>query len=170
MIAQAEPVKPTIVLRQAAADDAGALVALINAAYRKSEGYVFPGTTRTERHDISRLLTELTVAEIDGAIAGCIHLSLTPPEAHFGLLAVDVARHGAGIGLMLIEHAEQTARNAGCTTMRLEVVKEGGDRIPYYERRGYRVTAEHAGQEWNGGADWGAVIPWHMVDMEKPLR
>jgi ribosomal protein S18 acetylase RimI-like enzyme len=158
-----------VILRAARPDEADALVDLINTAYRKSEGHVFPGTTRTERHDVSQRLPELTVAEVDGRLAGCLHLTLTPPHAHFGLLAVDVSRHGVGIGSMLIENAELAAREAGCTTMHLEVVKEGGDRIPYYERRGYRVTAEHAGQEWNGGADWGAVIPWHMVDMEKSL-
>jgi hypothetical protein len=52
--------------------------------------------------------------------------------------------------------------------MRIEVVEEGG-RIPYYERRGYRVTQRYLGQEWNNGADWGAAIEWHMVEMEKQL-
>jgi hypothetical protein len=53
--------------------------------------------------------------------------------------------------------------------MRIEVVREGG-KIPFYESRGYHVTGETPGQVWNGGRDWGAVIDWHMVDMEKALR
>ena len=52
--------------------------------------------------------------------------------------------------------------------MRIETIKEAGH-VPFYERYGYRVTAETPGQTWNGGTDWGAAIPWHMVDMEKPL-
>lgn len=155
-------------LRAATDGDISRLVEMINAAYRKTESHVFPGTTRTERHDVTRLLPEMIVAEVDGEVAACIHATITPPNAHFGPLAADVARHGMGLGSLLITHVEQTARDAGCSVMKIEVVKEGG-RIPYYERRGYRTTAEHIGQEWNGGADWGAAIEWHMVDMEKRL-
>jgi hypothetical protein len=32
------------------------------------------------------------------------------------------------------------------------------------------VLGETDGQTWNGGADWGAAIPWQMVDLEKALR
>jgi predicted N-acetyltransferase YhbS len=169
MSARADAVQSSVVVRAARADEADALVAMINAAYRKTEGHVFPGTTRTEREDVTRRLPDLTVAEADGSLAGCIHVTLSPPEAHFGLLAVDVARHGQGIGSRLIAHAERMAREAGCERMRIEAVKEGGQ-VPYYERRGYRVMAEHPGQEWNGGADWGAAADWHMVEMEKALR
>ncbi len=157
-----------ITLRPATAADVDSLVEMINIAYRKGEGHVFPGTTRTERYDVSRLLPEMIVAEVSGEIAACIHVTITPPSAHFGPLAADVARHGAGLGSLLIAHAEQIASDAGCTVMKIEVVKEGG-RVPYYERRGYRTTVEHIGQDWNRGADWGAVLEWHMVDMEKAL-
>ena len=159
-----------LTLRPATAADIDVLVDLVNAAYRKAESNVFPGSTRTERVGISDTLPEITVAELDGRIAGCVHITITPPDAHFGLLAVDVDLHGGGLGSRLITHAEQRAREAGCTTMRIEVVKEGEpSRVPFYERRGYRVVAEHDGQTWNGGSDWGAAIDWHMPDMEKPL-
>ncbi len=159
-----------ITLRPAAPGDVEALVALVNAAYRKAESNVFPETTRTERVGITNILPEITVAERDGCLAGCIHITMTPPDAHFGLLAVDVELHGGGLGSQLIAHAERLAREAGCTRMCIEVVQEGEPaRVPYYERRGYRVIAEHNGQQWNGGADWGAAIDWHMVDLEKDL-
>lgn len=155
-------------VRTAMLADVETLVEMINAAYRKTEGHVFPGTTRTERHDVSRLLPDMTVAEVNGAVAACIHITTTPPDAHFGLLAADLPHHGSGLGSLLIAYAERIAREAGCSTIRLEVVKEGG-LIPYYERRGYHTTVEHLGQEWNDSADWGAAIEWHMVDMEKTL-
>jgi GNAT superfamily N-acetyltransferase len=145
-----------------------ALVAMVNAAYRASEGDVFPGTTRVQRTDAMRRLDGTLVAVIGGEIAGCVRYEAEPPVAHFGLLATDVSRQGSGIASMLIEHVEQLAREAGCAAMRIEVVKEGGH-VPFYERRGYAVTKETDGQEWNGGQDWGAAGPWHMVDMEKRL-
>lgn len=157
-------------LRPATQEDIDELVELVNAAYRTSESNVFPGTTRTERVGISNILQEITVAEREGRLVGCIHITTVPPDAHFGLLAVNVDLHGEGLGTRLIAHAELLAREAGCRRMLIEVVKEGEPaRVPYYERRGYRVVAERLGQEWNGGADWGAAIDWHMVEMEKDL-
>lgn len=158
----------TVSLRSAASGDIPALVVMVNAAYAKTEGDVFPNTTRTERVGLTKLLPEITVAERDHKVVACVHLTTAPPSGHFGLLAVDVALHDSGLGLMLIAHAERLARAAGCITMRIEAVREGGQ-VPYYERRGYRVTAEHIGQEWNGGADWGAAVEWHMVELEKAL-
>jgi predicted N-acetyltransferase YhbS len=157
-----------ITFRPATSADTDELLRIINDAYRASEGDVFHGSTRTERTCLERILHELTVAERDGRIAGCIHITIEPPEAHYGPLAVDLTLQTAGLGSALIEHAEQRAREAGCTRMKIEVVKQGG-RVPFYERRGYIVTKEHDGQAWNGGADWGASGPWQMVDMEKAL-
>lgn len=157
-----------ITLRAATPDDVAILIPLVNDAYRKSEGHVFPESTRIERGDLLARVDSVVVAEIDGRVAGCMQFELHDDYAHFGLLSVHVGLQGTGVGSRLIEHAELVARAAGCSVMRIEVVKEGG-RVPYYERRGYRVTAETPGQQWNGGADWGAAIDWHMVDMEKAL-
>ncbi len=177
----ADPVAATgITIRAVEPDDVEALVAMVNAAYRKGEGHVFPTTDRIERTDVKAFDGTL-VALVEGALAACVRLELSGhdcsvPEradrgagvAHFGLLATGVQMQGRGIATALIHHVERMARDAGCTVMRIEVVREGG-RVPFYERRGYRVTAETPGQTWNGGQDWGAVAPWQMVDMEKAL-
>ena len=156
-------------LRSATADDIEVLVPLINAAYDATEHHVFPGSRRADRHDISRLAEDIVVAELPSGIAGCVHIDVSGDPAHYGLLAVDVSLHRSGIGSLLIEHAETIARDAGATAVRIETVKQAG-LISFYERRGYRVVGETEGQIWNGGADWGAIIPWQMVDMEKRLR
>ncbi|MDE3094527.1 MAG: GNAT family N-acetyltransferase [Chloroflexota bacterium] len=147
----------------------GALVPLINAAYDYTEHHVFPGTRRADRQDISKLIDGLVVAELDGRIAACVHIDLSADPAHYGLLAVDVTLQRSGIGSLLVGHAESAARAAGASAVRIVTVKQAG-LIPFYERRGYRVIAETDGQTWNGGADWGAAIPWQMAEMEKALR
>jgi predicted N-acetyltransferase YhbS len=174
-------VAPSITIRAATPDDVPALVEMVNAAYRASEGDVFPGTTRIQRTDAMKRLDGTLVAIVDGALAACIRYETGEHDcsvsgradhdahvAHFGLLATSIAAQGRGIASELIEHVERIARAAGCNLVRIEVVKEGG-KVPFYERRGYRVTAETDGQTWNGGQDWGAAGPWHMVDMEKTL-
>lgn len=157
-----------VTIRPATPDDVPELVTLVNAAYRGSEGHIFPNTERIARTDAMQQLDGTLVASIGGTIAGCVHAEFNGDTAHFGLLATDVALHGRGIASALIDHVERAAREAGCRDMRIEAVKEGG-KVPFYERRGYRVVRETPGQDWNAGADWGAVSDWSMVEMEKRL-
>jgi GNAT superfamily N-acetyltransferase len=157
-----------VAIREATPADIDALVPMVNAAYRITEGHVFPATDRVERTDAAKQIEGIVVAEVDSKLAGCIHIHIDDHSAHFGMLVTDTSMQRRGIASALIGHAENTARAAGCTTMRIETIKEAGH-VPFYERYGYRVTAETPGQTWNGGADWGAAIPWHMVDMEKNL-
>jgi GNAT superfamily N-acetyltransferase len=165
----AEPRTATsITIRGATPDDIPALVAMVNAAYRKSEGHVFPTTDRVDRTRAMDQISEIEVAVVGGQIAGCVRVDLSGEAAYFGLLSTDLSRQRSGIASMLIEHAERMARDAGHTLMRIDVIREGGN-VPFYERRGYRILRETDGQVWNGGQDWGAAAPWHMVDMEKPL-
>jgi N-acetylglutamate synthase-like GNAT family acetyltransferase len=163
-----KPVGARARLRAATPDDVAVLVPLINAAYDRTEHHVFPNTRRCDRDDITRRVDQIVVAEIDGRIAACVHIDTTTDPAHYGLLAVDVSLHRSGIGSLLVEHAEAQAREAGASAVRIETVKQAG-LIPFYLKREYRVVGETDGQVWNGGADWGAAIPWHMVDMEKRL-
>jgi GNAT superfamily N-acetyltransferase len=158
-----------LTIRAATTDDIAALVPMVNAAYRVAEGHVFPTTDRVHRTDAMRRMEGTLVAFVGDALAGCVRVEIEPPAAHFGLLTTDLDMQRRGIASALVAHVERLARDAGCTVMRIEVVKEGG-RVPFYERRGYVVTRETSGQEWNGGEDWGAIAPWHMVDMEKDLR
>ena len=156
----------TVRLRPATAADINVLVPLINAAYGKSEANVFARSDRADRGNVARAIDGIVVAELDCAIVGSVQVEVDAEEAHFGLLAVDIAVQGRGVGSQLIAHAEQMARAAGLAVMKIETVKEAGLRT-FYEAHGYRAVRETPGQVWNGGADWGAVIDWHMIDMEK---
>ncbi len=157
-----------VAIRDATSADIDALVPMVNAAYRLSEGHVFPTTDRVDRTDAMKQIDGIAVAETGGRLVGCIHITIDDDSAHFGMLATNVNMQGRGIASALIAHAENKARTAGCTAMRIETIREAGD-VRFYERFGYCVTGETPGQTWNRGADWGAAAPWYMVDMEKPL-
>jgi ribosomal protein S18 acetylase RimI-like enzyme len=54
---------------------------------------------------------------------------------------VDDEYRGAGVGLTLLEHSEETGRAAGCTRIVLDVAGKNTGARQLYERRGMRVEA-----------------------------
>lgn len=137
--------------RPAVPGDVDALVGLVTAAYRgqastagwTTEAHLLEGQ-RTDATmaagAISDPAGEVVLAEIEGALVGCIHVQHHAGAAHFGLFAVDPTRQAGGTGSALLAQAEERARGWGCTTMDLEVVAQRTELIAWYERRGYLRT------------------------------
>ncbi|ANP53217.1 ribosomal protein S18 acetylase RimI-like enzyme [Streptomyces griseochromogenes] len=140
--------------RPATDADVGALVALIESAYRgdasragwTTEADILEGQ-RTDPQGVldvikspdSRLLT----VEQDGLIVACCQLEHRGSHAYFGMFAVSPALQGAGLGKTVIAEAERQARAAwGVTEMHMTVISVRDDLIAWYERRGYRRTGE----------------------------
>jgi GNAT superfamily N-acetyltransferase len=99
---------------------------LINEAYDEAEAGMWKRKgTRTDPASVERLLRDraLILAEMDGALVGSVNVSLMGEGVgEFGMLVADSALRGAGIGTALVGHAETWAREAGCRTMRLELL------------------------------------------------
>jgi GNAT superfamily N-acetyltransferase len=78
----------------------------------------------------------------DGRVVGWVHVLIRPllvAELHveIGGLVVDKDHHGHGIGRLLMEQAEQWAREKGCGAvyLRSNVIRK--DAHAFYERIGY---------------------------------
>ncbi|HKV79890.1 MAG TPA: GNAT family N-acetyltransferase [Candidatus Sulfotelmatobacter sp.] len=86
-------------LRIAGKADAAAIMALINAAFRKAESFIID-LDRVDLEVVQSLLAkgEFLVADDEGALAGCVYLELRGERAYLGLLSVDPARQKAGVG------------------------------------------------------------------------
>lgn len=67
----------------------------------------------------------------------------TVPDGDYYLqaIAVDDDYQGLGIGSRLLDHAEETARAAGCARIVLDVVEKNAGARRLYERRGMEVAA-----------------------------
>lgn len=67
----------------------------------------------------------------------------TVPDGDYYLqtVAVDDQYQGLGIGSRLLDHAEETARSAGCARIVLDVVENNTGARRLYERRGMEVAA-----------------------------
>ena len=84
-------------------------------------------------------------------------------DAYFGMLAVDPARQGQGLGRALVDAAEDYARTAGCRDMDIRVVNLRAELPPFYRKLGYREIGTEP------GSDPRQIKPFHFVTMSKPI-
>jgi GNAT superfamily N-acetyltransferase len=155
--------------RTATPDDVPALVPMINAAYLR-EAHVLPPPRIDEEllgEEIAESASRMIVAEIDGAPAGCICVSINGRGARFGILAVAPEHQGIGMASMLVGEAERRALDEGQDVLHLDCAKETG--MPaYYASLGYEVERETPGQFYeNRKVRKGPIT---RVDMMKRLR
>ena len=91
---------------------------------------------------------EVILARIENEIVGSIHtFEISTDSFSFGLLSVDFAHKGKGIGRMLISATEKRAIESGATFMELEILKPRDTEVPikkvlhdWYLRLGYVYT------------------------------
>jgi N-acetylglutamate synthase-like GNAT family acetyltransferase len=152
-------------LRVATAQDAEAITTLINSAFRPAEGFLLD-RDRIDTETVRSLQKKghFVVAEDGADVAGCVYLELRGDRAYLGLLSVDPKRQKAGIGSMLMEHAEDQCSEAGCRFMDLRIINLRKDNHAFYSRRGYIETGTEPFP-----ADLKPRLPCHFVSMSKPL-
>ena len=151
--------------RLAVAGDAPALAALINLAYRVED--FFKIGDRTNASDVQDKMAHgaFIVLEDDGSpIAGSVYVSAEDGLGYFGMLSIDPARQGQGLGKRLILEAEDYCRRAGCRVMELEVVNLRTELPPFYRRFGYVETGTRPFSETER-----ISRPCHFIVMSKAL-
>jgi predicted N-acetyltransferase YhbS len=146
-----------ITTRPATSGDVVALNALIARAYRGDASRV--GWTheadlldgqRTDVEALSEMISDpdtvILVAFDRETLVGCVLVERQDNEsAYLGLLSVEPARQAAGIGRLLVDAAEREAVSRfGARRMKMTVIRQRVDLIPWYERRGYALTGETA--------------------------
>jgi len=152
-------------LRTARPADVGAVTAIINAAYQVERFFI--DGDRTSEDEVRRYMAKgaFLVAEEDGRPAGCVYVEQRGDRGYFGLLAVDPAQHGKGLGRTLVEAAEERLRRAGCIAMDISVVDLRTELPPFYRRLGYVETGTAPFPDPEK-----ATRPCHFILMSKPLN
>lgn len=160
-----------LALRAARRDDAEALSALVNSAYRGDSSRVgwtteadLLGGQRTDpdalRESIAqgetmgdRVLLVHEAVQPSGpaggpttpSIVACVQLERHGDEAYLGMFTVRPTLQGSGLGRRLLAGAEQDARRRwGVIAVHMTVIAQRAELISWYERRGYRATGETA--------------------------
>lgn len=156
-------------LRVATAADAPAIAALVNAAFHVER--FFKSGDRTDVDDIRAHLQSgeflLLETEQDAGcltLAGCVYVERSGPRAYFGMLSIDPARQGEGLGRRLVEAVEAHCRREGCTEIRIHVVNLRAELPPFYRRLGYAESGTLPFPD-----DGGTTRPCHLVVMTKAL-
>jgi predicted N-acetyltransferase YhbS len=152
-------------LRLANIQDAEAVTAVINSAFKKAEAFFIDGA-RIDVESVRSLMAKGTflIAGNNGVVAGCVYVELRGERAYLGLLSVDPSLQQAGIGSALMKAAEDHCAQNGCRFMDLRIVNLRTENHAFYLRRGYAETGTEPFP-----SELTPKLPCHFVNMTKPL-
>ena len=161
---KSSPRNESVVIRAAVSEDIPALVRLINAAFLV-EQFVFDGD-RINAEETRAFMDagKFLLAEDADGFAGCVYLEIHQGRGYLGLLAVDPARQGRGLGSKLVAAAEDYFRAGGCSAVDLRVISQRTPLPPFYRRLGY---VEIGTAPFSASLE--AKVPGHYIVMSKPL-
>jgi GNAT superfamily N-acetyltransferase len=126
--------------RVASLADTGALVRLINAAFRVELPFIEGDRTDVEGVRSYMAKGKFLIAEDAAGLAGCVYAELRGERGYLGLLGVDPPRQGTGMGRKLMDASEHYFRDAGCRAIDLRVISARTPLPAFYRHLGYLET------------------------------
>ena len=126
----------------------------------------FIGSDRIDREGTLKYLSagQFLLLEDSGSLVGCVYLKKKSARMYLGLLSIDPAQQGKGLGRKLMTAAEEFAVNSGCIAMDLRTISPRTDIQPFYAHFGYSVTGTSPIPP-----EIPMAVPAHFVHMSKSL-
>jgi GNAT superfamily N-acetyltransferase len=152
--------------RLATAADAAAIIPLVNAAFAVES---FLTGTRTDQQRMAKMMQagEFLIAEDgEGQLLAAVYVELRGARGYFGMLAVDPARQGSGLGRRMIEAAENRCRRLGCNFMDITVLSLRAELLPFYQKFGYLETGR---EEFTSSRPLQGAAQCHCIVLSKKL-
>lgn len=153
-------------IRLASAADMPAMINVINAAFAIED---FIEGTRTDEARLAEAMRngEFLVAQDDaGGIMACVYVDIYGERGYFGMLAVDPAWKGQGLGRKMIEAAEAHCRKHSCKFMDIDVLSLRPELPPFYRKLGY---IESGTGEFRPSRPLKPGYQCHVIKMSKNL-
>jgi GNAT superfamily N-acetyltransferase len=161
------PADPEVLrIRIATAADMPAMIEVTNAAFAVE---VFIEGTRTDEARMAEAMRsgEFLLAEDDaGRILACVYTAMNGERGYFGMLSVDPACKGKGLGRKMVEAAEMYCRERNCKFMDIDVLSLRPELPPFYRKLGY---AESGRGEFHPSRPLKAGFECHVIKMSKAL-
>jgi GNAT superfamily N-acetyltransferase len=151
-------------LRAGEKRDMDDLTRLINLAFAV-EQIAIPGE-RIDRENTRAFLLSgaFFVLEDRTGLAGCVYAEVRGDRGYLGLLAVEPALQGRGLGKRLVAAAEDHLKRVGCRAVDLRVVSARSELLLFYERLGYAPTRTSPIPR-----EIELKIPCHFIHLSKKL-
>lgn len=162
--------------------DMAQLADIVNRVYKEAEkGIWSDGQARTDAAEIQALAAEgeLAIARVNGEVAGCVRISqIDADTGEFGILAVDQAKQGTGVGRKLVDFAEEKLRAAHVRLMQIKLLvpRAGMDANPvkvalhdWYVRLGYEKVGTELIDEARREIGIDLAIPCQFIVFRKKL-
>jgi N-acetylglutamate synthase-like GNAT family acetyltransferase len=135
-----------LLIRAARADEAEAVVALIQRAFGEYRGKLRPesGALLETPETLKAAMKTGTIllAERAGRILGCVSVRRKDDCAYAGRLAVEPMERGIGVGRALLTAAEAVARQMGTDRLRVDVRLKLRDNRAFFRALGFVEGAE----------------------------
>jgi len=147
-------------IRRAVRDDNETLVRVINLAFQPEKFFISGDRINLEQVRDFQVKGEFLIADS----MGCVYIEPRRDRCYLGLLSVDPAVQGTGLGRRLMRAAEDRARELGCAFMDLRVVNLRLELPAFYRHMGY---LENGTSEFPAHAP--ILQPCHFVHMTKRL-
>ncbi|HVH72040.1 MAG TPA: GNAT family N-acetyltransferase [Candidatus Dormibacteraeota bacterium] len=151
-------------IRMAAKEDVEPLVRLINRAFVVEQPFIEgerinPAGVRAHMEKGKFLLIEDSAG-----LAGCVYVELRGERGYLGLLGVEPARQGKGLGRKLMDAAENYFRQEGCRAIDLRIISRRTPLPAFYAHLGYALMGSAP-----FAPDVPVKLPCHYVLMSKCL-
>ena len=151
-------------MRDAEADDIDAIVRLVNRAFVAESPYI--EGERINANSVQEMWGrgKFLLGEVEGMLTACVFIEPRGERAHLGLVSVEPAQQGNGIGSQLMAAAEAHCRAAGFREMELRFINHRSELDRFYRRMGFVPTGltESAGS-------YRVKVSFHFVQMIKML-
>lgn len=166
-------------IRPALPTDVAALNVLVNSAYRgdssrkgwTTEADLLDGVRISEAQlaaMIGQPKTVILVLEEAAELLACVYLEKKGKVLYLGMLTVNPQLQGKGFGAMLMQAAEEKAKEWECNRIQMTVITVRASLIAYYNRKGYFDTGSR--QPFPNDPAFGVPKqPLEFMVMEKSL-
>jgi ribosomal protein S18 acetylase RimI-like enzyme len=136
----ATELESTLAVRLATDADTARLNRLVNAALSIE---TFLDGTRTSEESLAAMMRKgaiLIAEDGEGRLTGCVYTEVRGERGYLGMLTVDPARQGLGLGTRIMRAAEEHLRSQGCVGVDIVVLSLRTELPPIYRRYGFVET------------------------------